>query len=155
MTRDGVVYGLDEGILACFDLSTGHQRWKRGHYGYGQVLLFENVLFVISEEGDAVFLEVSPSNAQEVARFHAHRRQDLEPSGLQQRPPLSPQRGRGRLLRPGADANGVALAAAGGSCRLAARGRSKRDAAGPHGTPTAGAYSWLLPRLALASSSCL
>jgi hypothetical protein len=26
---------------------------------------------VISEEGDAVFLEVSPSNAREVARFHA------------------------------------------------------------------------------------
>jgi outer membrane protein assembly factor BamB len=71
VTRDGVVYGLDEGILACFDLSTGYQHWKRGHYGYGQVLLFENVLFVISEEGDAVFLEVSPSQAQEVARFHA------------------------------------------------------------------------------------
>ncbi len=71
VTRDGVVYGLDEGILACFDLSTGRQRWKRGHYGYGQLLLFENLLFVISEEGDAVFLEVSPSNSQEVARFHA------------------------------------------------------------------------------------
>jgi len=71
VTRDGVVYGLDEGILACFDLSTGRQRWKRGHYGYGQLLLFENLLFVISEEGDAVFLEVSPSNAQEIVRFHA------------------------------------------------------------------------------------
>ncbi len=71
MTHDGVVYGLDEGILACLDLSTGRQRWKRGHYGYGQLLLFENLLFVISEEGDAVFLEVSPNNAQEIVRFHA------------------------------------------------------------------------------------
>ena len=71
VTRDGCVYGLDEGILACFDLATGKQRWKRGHYGYGQILLFENALFVISEEGDAVLLDVSPSNAQELARFHA------------------------------------------------------------------------------------
>jgi outer membrane protein assembly factor BamB len=71
VTRDGCVYGLDEGILACFDLATGKQRWKRGHYGYGQILLFENALFVISEEGDAVLLDVSPSKAQELARFHA------------------------------------------------------------------------------------
>ncbi len=71
VARDGCVYGLDEGILACFDLATGKQRWKRGHYGYGQILLFENALFVISEEGDAVLLDVSPSKAQELARFHA------------------------------------------------------------------------------------
>jgi outer membrane protein assembly factor BamB len=71
VARDGVIYGLDEGILACFDLTTGHQRWKRGHYGYGQLLMFENLLLVISEEGDAVFLDVSPKNAQEVVRFHA------------------------------------------------------------------------------------
>jgi outer membrane protein assembly factor BamB len=71
VARDGVVYGLDEGILACFDLSTGHQRWKRGQYGYGQILLFENLLFVISEDGDAVFVDVSSAKPQEVARFHA------------------------------------------------------------------------------------
>jgi outer membrane protein assembly factor BamB len=71
VARDGVVYGLDEGILACFDLSTGHQRWKRGHYGYGQVLMFENLLLVISEDGDAVFVDVSSVKPQEVVRFHA------------------------------------------------------------------------------------
>ncbi len=71
VVRDGVIYGLDEGILACFDLSTGKQRWKRGHYGYGQILMFENVLFVISEEGDGILVDVSPSNAQELTRFHA------------------------------------------------------------------------------------
>ncbi len=71
VARGGFVYGLDEGILACFDLSKGRQRWKRGHYGYGQILLFENVLLVISEEGDAVLVEVSPEKAQELARFRA------------------------------------------------------------------------------------
>jgi outer membrane protein assembly factor BamB len=71
VARGGCVYGLDEGILACFDLSTGRQRWKRGHYGYGQILLFENVLLVISEEGDAALVDVSPQKAQELARFRA------------------------------------------------------------------------------------
>jgi outer membrane protein assembly factor BamB len=71
VARDGVVYGLDEGLLACFDLSTGRELWKSGRYGYGQLLLFENLLLVISEEGDAVFLDVSPSKAQEVVRFPA------------------------------------------------------------------------------------
>jgi outer membrane protein assembly factor BamB len=71
VARDGVVYGLDEGILACFDLSTGHQRWKRGHYGYGQLLMFDNLLFVTSEEGDAVFIDLSSDKPKEVARFHA------------------------------------------------------------------------------------
>jgi outer membrane protein assembly factor BamB len=71
VARDGVVYGLDEGILACFDLTTGRQRWKRGHYGYGEVLLFENVLLVVSEEGDVALVSVSPSNSQELVRFHA------------------------------------------------------------------------------------
>jgi outer membrane protein assembly factor BamB len=71
VARDGYVYGLDEGILACFDVSKGRQRWKRGHYGYGQILLFENVLLVISEEGDAVLVDVSPEKAQELARFRA------------------------------------------------------------------------------------
>jgi outer membrane protein assembly factor BamB len=71
VARDGVVYGLDEGILACFDLSTGRQRWKRGHYGYGQILSFDNVLLVLSEEGDAVLVDISPAKAQELCRFHA------------------------------------------------------------------------------------
>lgn len=35
----GLAVGLDEGILACIDLTTGERRWKGGRYGYGQVLL--------------------------------------------------------------------------------------------------------------------
>jgi outer membrane protein assembly factor BamB len=71
VARGGYVYGLDEGILACFDVGKGRQRWKREHFGYGQVLLFENVLLVISEEGDAVLVDVSPEKSQELARFRA------------------------------------------------------------------------------------
>jgi outer membrane protein assembly factor BamB len=69
--RDGCVYGLDEGILACLDLATGKERWKSGRYGYGQVLLLENALLVISEEGDLVLVDVSPTGGRELAKFHA------------------------------------------------------------------------------------
>jgi outer membrane protein assembly factor BamB len=69
--RDGCVYGLDEGILACLDLKTGRIRWKSGHYEYGQVLLLDNVLLVVSENGDVALVEVSPGGGHEVAKFHA------------------------------------------------------------------------------------
>jgi len=69
--RDGCVYGLDEGILSCLDLKTGKDRWKKGRYKYGQVLLLDNALFVISEDGDAILVEISPGSARELCRFHA------------------------------------------------------------------------------------
>jgi outer membrane protein assembly factor BamB len=69
--RDGFVYGLDEGILACLDLKTGKHRWKSGHYGYGQVLLLDNSLLVVSENGDLILVDVSPGGGREIARFHA------------------------------------------------------------------------------------
>ena len=69
--RDGYIYGLDEGILSCFDLSDGKRTWKRGRYRYGQVVLVGDVLMVVTESGEAVLVEVSPQKAVEVARFQA------------------------------------------------------------------------------------
>ncbi len=37
VARDGFLYGLDDGILACVDLATGERRWKDGRYGHGQI----------------------------------------------------------------------------------------------------------------------
>jgi outer membrane protein assembly factor BamB len=71
VVRDGFVYGLDEGILACLDLSTGKELWKSGRHKYGQVLLTENALLVVSEDGDVVLVDVSPKGGREIARFHA------------------------------------------------------------------------------------
>jgi outer membrane protein assembly factor BamB len=69
--RDGFVYGLDEGILACLDLKTGRIKWKGGHYEYGQVLLLDNVLLVVAENGDLALAEISPGGGHEIARIHA------------------------------------------------------------------------------------
>jgi len=69
--RDGFIYGLDEGILACIDASTGELKWKGGRYGHGQLLLAGEHLIVITEEGELVLVAATPAKLQEVARVSA------------------------------------------------------------------------------------
>jgi outer membrane protein assembly factor BamB len=68
--RDGVIYGLDESILASVDADTGEQKWKGGRYGYGQLLLADDHLIVLTEDGDLVLVRATPDRHEEVARFH-------------------------------------------------------------------------------------
>jgi outer membrane protein assembly factor BamB len=68
--RDGVIYGLDEGILAALDAETGEIKWKGGRYGYGQVLLAGNNLIVLTEDGDLALVRATPDRHEEVTRFH-------------------------------------------------------------------------------------
>lgn len=67
----GFIYGLDEGILACIDASTGALKWKGGRYGHGQLLLARDHLVVITEEGDLVLVEAAPEKFREVAQLPA------------------------------------------------------------------------------------
>lgn len=69
VTRNGFVYGLDEGILVCLDLATGARRWKQGRYGFGQILLAGDTLLVQSEAGEVVLLEATPEGHHELGRF--------------------------------------------------------------------------------------
>lgn len=69
--RDGFIYGLDEGILTCLEAATGERRWKRGRYGYGQMLLVDDLLLIQAESGDVVLVEAQPNEYQEVASFSA------------------------------------------------------------------------------------
>ena len=71
--KDGFVYGLDESILACIDLRTGKRQWKRGRYGYGQLLLVDDLLVILAENGDVVLVEATPTEHRELARFEAIR----------------------------------------------------------------------------------
>jgi outer membrane protein assembly factor BamB len=65
------VYGLDEGVLACVKAETGEQLWRDGRYGHGQLLLWENLLIVLSETGDLVLVEANPTAHKELGIFHA------------------------------------------------------------------------------------
>ena len=71
VVRDQFVYGLDEGVLACLDLATGERRWKDGRYGYGQILLIDDLLLVQTEPGPVALVEAKPSEFHELARLGA------------------------------------------------------------------------------------
>lgn len=68
---DGVVYGLDEGILAAVDVWTGERHWKGGRYRYGQLLYAADHLIVVSEDGDLALVEASPEAYRERVRFES------------------------------------------------------------------------------------
>ena len=68
---EGNVYGLDEGILGCVDVATGALKWKGGRYGYGQLLLSDGHLVVLTERGEMALVKATPSKHEEVASFSA------------------------------------------------------------------------------------
>jgi len=69
--HEGFLYGLDEGVLVCLDPADGERRWKRGRYGHGQVLLVDDLLLLVAEDGDVVLIDPKPEKLVEVARFAA------------------------------------------------------------------------------------
>ena len=71
VTLDGFVYGLDEGVLTCLDLKTGKRNWKRGRYGYGQMLLVGSHLLILAEDGHVELVKADPEKYEQVAEFQA------------------------------------------------------------------------------------
>ena len=69
--HNGHIYGLDESILASVNAETGQQNWKGGRYGYGQLVLAGDHLVVLTEDGEVVLVNATPSSHQEIARFPA------------------------------------------------------------------------------------
>jgi outer membrane protein assembly factor BamB len=69
--RDGLAYGLDDGVLTCLDPATGARHWRDGSYGHGQLLRAGNLLIVQSEPGDVALVEASPAKYHEIATFSA------------------------------------------------------------------------------------
>ncbi|MBM3878664.1 MAG: hypothetical protein FJ387_02940 [Verrucomicrobia bacterium] len=71
VTRNGFVYGLDDGILACLDAATGELMWKEGRYGHGQFLLVRDLLLITAENGEVILLDPVPIGRRELSRFAA------------------------------------------------------------------------------------
>ncbi len=71
VARDGYIYGLDRGILACVDAETGKRAWKRGRYGHGQLLLADDLLVILSEKGKLALVEATPEEYRELVRMPA------------------------------------------------------------------------------------
>jgi outer membrane protein assembly factor BamB len=73
VVHNGYAFGFDGGILACLDVKDGTRKWKGGRYGQGQLLLLsdQDLLLVISEEGELALVKAAPDQFTELARFPA------------------------------------------------------------------------------------
>ena len=73
VVHKGLAFGFDGSILACIDLEDGARKWKGGRYGNGQLVLLrdQDLLLVLSEEGELALVKATPDQFTEVARFPA------------------------------------------------------------------------------------
>ena len=73
VVHNGHALGFDGSILSCIDLKDGARKWKGGRYGHGQLVLLpdQDLLLVLSEEGELALVKATPDQFTEVARFPA------------------------------------------------------------------------------------
>jgi len=73
VVHEGHAFGFDGNILAAIDLADGQRKWKGGRYGNGQVILLpdQDLMLVLSEEGELALVGAGPDQFTELARFKA------------------------------------------------------------------------------------
>jgi outer membrane protein assembly factor BamB len=66
-------FGYDGSNLACIDLKNGERKWKGGRYGHGQLILLpdQDLLLVVTEEGELALVRAAADQFTELARFKA------------------------------------------------------------------------------------
>jgi outer membrane protein assembly factor BamB len=73
VVHKGHLYGFDANFFTCVSLEDGKRAWRARGYGNGQVLLLadQDLLLVVSEQGEVALVEASPTEHRELGRFQA------------------------------------------------------------------------------------
>ena len=73
VVHKGHAFGFDGSNIACIDLKDGQRKWKGGRYGHGQLVLLpdQDLLLVLSEQGELALVGATPDQFTELARFPA------------------------------------------------------------------------------------
>jgi outer membrane protein assembly factor BamB len=73
VVHEGHAFGFAGSSIACIDLKDGERKWKGGRYGNGQLVLLadQDLLLVLSEEGELALVGATPDQFRELARFPA------------------------------------------------------------------------------------
>jgi outer membrane protein assembly factor BamB len=73
VVHNGYAFGFGGSSIACIDLKDGELKWKGGRYGHGQLVLLadQDLLLVLSEEGELALVGATPDQFKELARFPA------------------------------------------------------------------------------------
>lgn len=73
VVHKNLAFGFDGSNIACIDLGNGERKWKGGRYGHGQIVLLpdQDLLLVLSEEGEVALVKATSDQFTEVARFKA------------------------------------------------------------------------------------
>lgn len=69
----GHAYGFAGSSIACIDLNDGNRKWKGGSYGHGQLVLLsdQDLLLIVSEQGEIALVKASPEQFTELGRVPA------------------------------------------------------------------------------------
>ena len=62
------LYGVDEGELRCLTFDTGEVKWKYPQFGKGSLMLADGKLIGLSEKGELILAEATPTAFKPVAR---------------------------------------------------------------------------------------
>jgi outer membrane protein assembly factor BamB len=73
VVHSGHAYGFDGSMLACINVADGTRKWKGGRYGNGQLVLLpeQNLLLVVTEEGELALVSATNDKFTELARVPA------------------------------------------------------------------------------------
>ena len=67
----GQIFGFDDTMLQCIDAETGERHWKRGRFGFGQLLRVGDKLLIAGENGELALVAATAEQFQQLGMIQA------------------------------------------------------------------------------------